>query len=268
MASWNGLMAKAKRGEAEVTIIAPLRQGSQGSSGAFLALGDDGRRYWVKSINNAQSDRVPITEQIVGRMGALISAATCEVRIAKIPEEIGGWEFRSGLTLGPGLAHASLDVENAILYGQLSHRDKDDNARRHLSVMALYDWCWGDDPQWIVALGDDHRYYSHDHGCYLPPGGLGWSIDELRKCANVPHELLPGDNSGISRSMVEELAGRLQRVTRDEIFNGLCAIPSEWPATDQELEAVGEFLEMRAAEVSERLLRRFGVFSSGTKVDP
>lgn len=51
-----------------VTAVLPLRASMVGLSGAFLVLGDD-ERYWCKPLNNFDHPRVPVTEQIVARLG-------------------------------------------------------------------------------------------------------------------------------------------------------------------------------------------------------
>jgi hypothetical protein len=57
----------------------PLRASPAGASGSFLVVGEDGRRYWCKSLNNFQGPRVAVTEQIVGRLAGLIGAPACEL---------------------------------------------------------------------------------------------------------------------------------------------------------------------------------------------
>jgi hypothetical protein len=82
---WVSLLEGWRRGDAERSVIAPLLKSSVGGSGAFLGHADDQRRCWIKPQNNGQGTRVPITEQIVGRVGALIGAATGEVVLLPYP---------------------------------------------------------------------------------------------------------------------------------------------------------------------------------------
>jgi hypothetical protein len=67
-----------------VAAVMPLRPSTAGGSGSFLVLADDGRRYWCKSLNNFQGPRIPITEQIVGRLAALIGAPVCELQLVNL----------------------------------------------------------------------------------------------------------------------------------------------------------------------------------------
>jgi hypothetical protein len=70
------------------TAILPLQQSKSGGSGSFLVRVDDGRRYWCKCLDNPQSPRVPINEQIVGRLGSYLGVAVCEVSLIRIPPEL------------------------------------------------------------------------------------------------------------------------------------------------------------------------------------
>lgn len=253
---WNGLLAGKRTATPEVSLKATLQQSSAGGSGAFLGLGDDGQRYWIKPLNNAQGERVPITEQIVGRAGRLIGAPTCEVRTIVISEEFAGWEFRSGRRLESGIAHASLNVDDAVLTRALDRRLDDDNSRRYAFVFALYDWCWGGDVQGLFALRQENCFFSHDHGWYLPPEGPAWNVAELDAHVEDAHEL-SADQGGISGSSIDEVAAALEAVQRDAILQALARVPSIWPVADDELECVGFFLEKRATAVAQRIRQRF-----------
>ena len=257
-ADWNGLLTGQRPTSAEVRLKAPLQQSSAGGSGAFLGLADDRRRYWIKPLNNAQGQRVPITEQIVSRVGKLIGAPTCEARTIAVGQELAGWEFRPQRRLEPGIAHASLHVEDAVFVSALDRRVDDDNPRRHAFLFALYDWCWGGDVQGLLAVREENRFYSHDHGWYLPLEGPTWTVADLESQADVPHEL-PGKIDGISSGAAEEVAKALEGARMDRLQEALAAIPAIWPVSDDELECVGFFLEKRAPAVAQRIRKRFMV---------
>lgn len=73
-----------------MTAVAALRQCNAGGSGSFLLLAEDGHRYWCKAINNFQSQRVPVNEQIVARLGHLIGAPVCDPQLVRIPGDSRG----------------------------------------------------------------------------------------------------------------------------------------------------------------------------------
>ena len=255
--AWRGAIAGRRPESADVRLVAPLRESASGGSGAFLSLADDGRHYWIKPLNNHQGPRVPITEQIVGRVGELIGAPSCEVRTVAIPPEAAGWQFRADRALEDGIAHGSVEVEDAVETRSLEYRSHDDNRHRHCAFSALFDWCWGGDAQWLRVPSDDHRYYSHDHGWYLPPEGPTWSSADLEQFADVPREF-ESVNEGFDLVTPVVVAERLDNVTHSQLADALASIPWIWPVSDEELEAVGYFLARRAPQVATRLRQRFG----------
>ena len=168
---WAGALSGRRNSQADLVLVAPLQPSTAGGSGAFQVKASDGNRYWVKVLNNGQGSRVPITEQIVGRAGVLLGAPCCAVKTIEIPSGLPSWEFRPGLHLEPGIGHASFAIDPVIEVRSMANRSHDENEKRHAYVHALYDWCWGGDHQWLVAISDENRYHSHDHGWYLPPTG-------------------------------------------------------------------------------------------------
>lgn len=258
---WTGLLAGRRDDEHDVVLSFPELSILPDSAGSMpiYCVGKDGGRYWVKLRENPQGDRVPITEQIIGRIGALVGLPSCGVRRMYVSSDHAGVIVPGGRQLKVGIEHASLDVRGGALFrGDRVDRARDDNARRVVGWFALFDWGWGDDVQGLWDPQDDHRFFSHDHGFYLPPGGSSWSIDELRRSVDVAHEA-PLDTNGCDPFAVAEVAQNLLDVTRSQLVEVLSFVPREWNVTDQELEAVGYFFERRAPAVANRLRARFGV---------
>jgi hypothetical protein len=254
-AAWAGLVGN-RPWRSRLVLTFPMQQSKAGGSGSFLGKASDGNEYWIKPLNNTQGVRVPILEQIVGNAGSLIGDTCCSVIVVYIPKALQGWEFRPGRQIERGFAHASLALANATeVGGPPTERDRDDNAVRHVGYFALFDWCWGGDPQGLVAIDRDRAFYSHDHGVFLPPEGFDFTIPELLAKASIPHEF--GVNPiGLDPLEVNRVATRLESLTRTEILDVVRHIPRSWPVTNQELEHVGAFLECRAPRVAERLRAR------------
>ena len=230
----------------------PLRESTVGGSGSFLLLADDGRRYWCKSLNNFQGPRVPITEQIVGRLAALIGAPACEVALVNL-DAIAGWEFRpgSGRLVEPGWGHGSVAVDPAVETRSLDHRTDDDNRRRHCGIYALCDWLAGSDVQWLYGVSEDYAYYSHDHGYYLT-GTPDWTMATLTAVRDASHALsIPSDQ--LDQDELRRLADALDGLARQEIDGELSKLPLDWPVGDDELTAVAEFVDYRRGPVAARL---------------
>lgn len=226
---------------------------SRGGSLPFKGLATDGEIYWIKMRSNWQSDRVPATEQIISGAGQLIGAPVCESVLLEIPKDFEGERLDNGTVLHSGVVHASRDVGVCAFkkWHEPEFRLQDDNRRRHGGYFALYDWCWGDDMQWLYDLNDDRKTYSHDHGHFLP-GAPDWTERTLADSVDVPHEL-QADGAGLDDTELLAIAARLDSLTQTQLAEVLARIPLEWPVSDQELEFVGAFLDHRRSPVAIRL---------------
>lgn len=229
----------------------PLRPSSAGGSGSFLVLGDDGRRYWCKSLNNFQGPRISVTEQIVGRLATLIGAPVCEVALVEL-DAIVGWEFRpgSGRFVETGWAHGSVALDPAIETRSLDHRTDDDNRRRHGGIYAMCDWLAGSDVQWLYGVDEHNAYYSHDHGYYLT--GPDWTQTSLAAGRDAAYTIsIPPDQ--LDDAELTRLADALDGLTRQDIEGELSKLPGNWPVDDSELDAVADFVDHRRGPVAARL---------------
>ncbi|MDE2107032.1 MAG: hypothetical protein KGL39_58030, partial [Patescibacteria group bacterium] len=158
----------------------------------------------------------------------------------------------------PGIGHASLAVEPSLETHSLGHRMEDENIKRHAFLYALYDWCWGGDPQWLVAIGNEFSYHSHDHGWYFPPVGPNWTKEELLEKVEVPNIYHAENWNGIPKEIIQDVIDRLLGVDQATLKGAISTIPADWPVTDQELEHLGFFLEYRARQVASRIRQRVG----------
>jgi len=253
--SWKGLLTGKRRADVPLHVEAVLESQSESRGGSlpFKALASDDRIYWIKMVNTKQGGRVPATEQIVSKCGRLISAPVCETSLIAIPDLLNGDKLDNGTVLQSGIAHASLDVANCTFdkYHEPQYRLKDDNRMRHAGYYALYDWCWGEDMQWLYDVTADWQTYSHDHGHFLP-GGPDWSVANLKEKVDIAHEIDP-EAANLDDNELARIADRLDSIARSELVQVMAGIPDIWPVEDHELEAVGWFLENRCSQVADRL---------------
>lgn len=249
--AWRGIVQPCSVDEVTLVIEMVLGPSERGGSGSFPARGSDGERWYVKPQNNHQGGRVITTEYIVSAAGRLIGAPVCEVQPVVIPPELAGHRFPSGLTLEQGVASASRAIGDAVEDRGLLHRDRDDNRRRHAGVFALYDWCWGGDPQWLYVEPQDGKLFSHDHGWYLPPEGPEWTEDALTAHVDIDRPL-GHDTAGLDADELLRLADALDALGRDELVAALSGVPESWPGAE-DLESVGFFLERRAPHAACRM---------------
>jgi hypothetical protein len=257
--TWQGTLGDRNELAQMPCITTIIERNDRTGSGAFKATDASGGRWWVKPLNNPQGAKVPIAELIVGLVGALISAPVCEFRVVEIPEELRGEEYRAGHKLEPGYASASRDLGGCLEHRGFFNRDKDDNSSRLAGVFAIFDWCWGDDDQWLYVPTADYRVYSHDHGSYLAGD---WTVPELLSRVDRPHPQ-PRSAEGLSAEALMQYAMQLRSVSREEIAGILRSVPSEWPVTSTELEAVGWFLERRTGPVASRLVQLAATTAEG-----
>ncbi|WP_417732333.1 hypothetical protein [Rosistilla oblonga] len=257
---WSGLIDSERSAVTALTMEAILesQSDSRGGSLPFKALGSDGNVYWIKMVDNRQSARVPVTEQVIAGAGRMIDAPLCKTKLIAIPSDFDGDVLDNGTVLRAGTAHGSLELPNCLFekWYEPQHRLRDDNRRRHAGYFALYDWCWGDDMQWLYDLTDDWKTYSHDHGHFLP-GSPTWTIESMLESVAVPHPV--GTSGGnLDDNELERIAVTLERDLRSDLIAVLSSIPSEWPVSRQELEAIGWFLEYRSVSVAARLRQLVG----------
>ena len=252
---WVGLLRGQRRsGLQRATYLKSVEErASDGGSGAFLAKDASGLKWWVKPLNNKHGALTVVTEFIVGSVGALIDAPVCQSRIMMITSDLVGWEFVSNRRLIAGLAHGSLSIGTKTrAIRNLMHRDLDDNAVRHVGVIALYDWCYGNDFQWLYDPTDDKKVYSHDHGWYLGSKRGKWTESTLRTKVDMWRRLRVS-RAGLDPIEIDRIATALSGLTRQDLVDVLCKVPKEWPVTDSALECVGWFLESRASQAAQRL---------------
>jgi hypothetical protein len=256
LADWSGLVAGRDDSFGKLIAVAPAALQQQTFSGPFRVTASDGQDYFVKSLDTcpAGHEASLAVEQIVSQAGRLIGAPVCDTSLIRIPSALAGWEPWPGKPLTEGLAHASLAVEHADFQRPpLNMRRHDNNPRRHVGVYALCDWCFSHDEQWLYDLDQDHAIYSHDHGLWLPPAGQGgFQIDALKAERDTPHAWRDPPND-LSPAATEEFADALEAVDRPSLVSVMCSIPASWPVTNEELEAVGWFLEYRTQAVADRV---------------
>jgi hypothetical protein len=251
---WDDVIKRRGRLEPSLSLVMPLQRAAQGAARAFLGRASDDRRYWIKVPGPDVGTRMLTAEQVVGRLGTLLGSATCTVETVLVPAGLN-YEYRPGRVLPECVAHASLRVDGVAETRSLNRPNDDDNAVRYTSFAALYDLAWGDDVQGLEVLSDDGRFYSHDHGWYLPPGRGNWTGKIVEDFVDVPHalggvRLDPGEASRVAK--------RLEAITRDQLASVLAGVPAAWGITDHELESIGYFLERRAPQVASRLLSAAG----------
>lgn len=243
-------MSPASLAPRRVRLVAPLRSSLSGTA-AFLALASDGRQYWVKAPNNPQGARTLIAERVVYGLGEMMNAPVPQSALIEIPPEMR-WEMAPGYNLHGGIGHASLNVETAIVHdewGTFSHDDH--NRERQAAILALWDLCLGEDPQWLHQVDADMSIYTFDHGLWFG-GGADWALEDLQRVGVRPWD---GDlDAGVaSSSGLHASAARLDGLTLEDIRSVTATVPVEWNTTEAEMSELAAVLYVRAEGVAARL---------------
>lgn len=257
---WDGLVRSRNDEPRGISVVAFSPAAPMPTySSPFRVVGSDRRDYFVKALDNqpAGAEATLAAELVVAAAGRLIGAPVIRTVVIEIPAALAGYEPRPGTPVRAGLAHASEALERADEKGRprLVARSQDDNARRHAGIYALFDWCLGADQQWLYDLDDDDRTYSHDHGLYLPPAW--WAGGTPLEAMVDAVQPLPDPTAGLLPGAVEEVADRLDAVTRPDLAAILNQVPSSWPVADDVLDTLGWFLERRAPAVASRMRTLF-----------
>lgn len=251
--AWRGRVKDPREPTQVVIADTILGTSPKGGSGSFPVRDEQGQVWFVKPLNNRQGGRVIVSEQIVAGAGRLIGAPVCETTVVELTDDLAGFEFVSGLFVEPGLAHGSASVSSVVeASGAPDHRYRDDNRRRHAGLFALYDWCYGSDEQWLYRETADREIHSHDHGHYFP-GSTAWTTNELTNHVDDPHMPTGWSSDGLDSAELLRIANHLDEIGPAELLPVLQAIPESWPASNDDLDAIGYFLELRARPVAERL---------------
>lgn len=254
---WTGsVRGRGDDAPGRVTMVRPLTQARRSWSRPFEAEADDGRRYFVKSLDTCpRNARASVAvEYLVARVGALIRAPIPETRLLRVPEGFAGWSPFPGRALTCGFAHAIVALPDCADIREYPAEADAENLRRLVAVHALYDWCWGRDPQWVYSGHEQPRLYTVDHGLYLEHfRRVGSRGSTFVPDANRAHELRRPESVELPGAAVEEVSSLLRAVSRTQLVEILNSVPASWPVGDTTLENLGWFLEHRAPQVAHRL---------------
>lgn len=206
-----------------LTVEVPLAQSVVGGSGAFLAAASDGRRYWVKPVNNLQAGRVVGSSARERRASRAWRAGRSS---SQMSSRSGRWPVATAMTTPCATRGSSRCTTGA--------------------GAATTSGC--------NEVTADRRLHSHDHGWYLPETGPDWTEEALRRRMDEPH-VPQYPSQGLDAGEVARLAAALDDVSSADLRAVLQTVPAAWPVTGRELAALGSFIQRRAAAVAQRLRR-------------
>lgn len=233
-----------------MSLVAPLAKSASGAN-AFLGLGDDGQSYWVKVPGNPQGDTILSAEQIVSSVAQLIGAPARQTSLIEVPQDLAGWEYGQFHKLRSGIAHASLLLPAAEESDELVYSKRDGNPKRVPAFFALWDWCMGEDEQWLFDQANDMSIWTFDHGWWLG-GGPGWDAASLEGLVDSDWRWR-GGFTGCDPVSFDAVAARLEALSPTEILRAVSHVPEAWGVHDNALESVAWVLYRRREPVAKRL---------------
>lgn len=226
-------------------ISAALAPGPVGAGGSrpFLVIGSNGLRYWCKPPTNGQNRLVPVAERVAGQIGNRLGVAVCDVELVDL-SLIAGTRLADGREVPNEIAHGSREVEKTLEQRHASHMDDDDNASRFAGFLVLCNLLGGTDHQWLTVQAEDNAYYSHDHGHYF--GGPDWTPENLRTRRNADLVDIPNvARNQIDPAALSNILGELENLEDQSIVEIIAGVPGEWPISDEELDALANYVACR-----------------------
>ncbi len=218
---------------------------------AFRGLSASGKTYWIKVPNNPQGSRVLATEQIVTAVGGLIDAPVRETALIEISSDWDGWPITDGFSLRKCVAHASLELSGSEESRDQAYIRNDDNARRWARWIALWDWCFGSDEQWLYEHEADKSMWSFDHNMWFLDSG-NWGAEQCNG-GTTGEWLWRGEWKGIDSDEILRVADLISKIARSQIQAACYSIPAEWGVPLNDLDALTEMLLQRRVGVADRL---------------
>lgn len=252
---WRGAsLSGAVRGQATATVQGIIRVADTGCK-PLLMPASDGFVYWVKPQHNPHGQLSLLTERVVAAVAQFLGAPIANSTLVTIPETMHGTSYSSNAEfLYAGTAHASRVIKGELHEErELRYVPKDGNRYRAPAFIALWEWCFGDDGQWIYNLEDDFQMWTFDHGTWI--GGQGqWGIDDLAGSERLSSGW-PGSVKGMDAGTFLGLADKIETCSVADVLEFVSTVPIDWGFTDEELIKVAKWLHARRRHVAQNLKR-------------
>lgn len=244
----NASLATYQRPSASLTASSILRHVNTGCTPLLMSTQKADELYWVKPQYNPHGQTSLLAEQVVAAVGRYLGAPIPSTALIEIPSVFASYRFPDGNFLMTGIAHASKHVESECVEDtELLYVPKDGNRYRAPKFIALWEWCFGEDPQWLYAQADDYQLWTFDHGLWLGGGGE-WEISDLQATVDIPSGW-PGSVKGMDSTTFMGLADAINACTVSDLLSFVSAVPIDWGFSDAELIEVARWLDRRRASV-------------------
>lgn len=162
------------------------------------------------------------------------------------------------------IAHGSPLIELAgAREDELAHVQRDGNARRIPSLLLLWDWAMGGDPQWLYDEEAHGAIWSFDHGFWLDAGENQWTEGSLATVSTARWTYEERVPTQLDREAFLEAAERLEGVQASDLVSVLSRVPRAWMPDHALLEGLGWCLYTRIPGVAARAREQASKASRG-----
>ncbi|OMH30667.1 hypothetical protein BGP79_11960 [Tersicoccus sp. Bi-70] len=251
---WSGVLAGFSRPTADLDVWTVWQVAESGSQ-AFLADADDGNRYWVKHRDSPHGSYSLAVERIVAAVATVVDAPMRPIALVNVPEELWSVEPLKMLGIREGVAHASANLARNIEGEVLEHIPMDGNSGRAPRLMAMWDWFFGEDEQWLYALDEHNQVWSFDHGLWVIGGAERWDAGSLLHTVDLPSPL-DRPVRGMDPRAFLDVAQRIEQIDPVTLQHCVADVPVEWEIPNEDLEALGWWLYVRRRKVADRMRAR------------
>jgi hypothetical protein len=205
---------------------------------------DDEQDYVVKRNHLGKA---VITEQIAGRLGALMGAPVPVVTLVEVPAFLTSEPKVAPITAGihhgsQVIPHTSQDRE------EITDKDMEINFSRFASLALFYGWFGAADHQVVYRQWPPREVSSVDHGEFLPDGHL-WTIAGLSAVPPASPDGLIVRRCRLESEHLCAASDGLVAVSSRNIASAVAAVPENWGFPIEEQVAVAMYLARRREEL-------------------
>ncbi|WP_136090305.1 HipA family kinase [Auritidibacter ignavus] len=211
-------------------------------------LTDDGKAYWAKEPRNPHGNESLLAEVICHEVAKYLQLPVPQYALVELPRnlKIHSYESPDDLT-----CFGSELITGTVESRDLKHLSDDDNSVHAPRFIALWEWCDGNDEQFLYQTLSEHSLVSFDFGMWLGIEAQ-WSVSSYTS-KPPPHSRWPGSVKGMSTRSFIDAANLVGNLTQKQALQIVSAVPVEWGFTDRDLIEVARFLMDRATRVKASL---------------
>lgn len=250
---WPEDLDKYERPTARAYVM-HVREILETGSTPLHVISSDGHRYFVKAQHNPHHQSSLLAEVVVHGAAQYLGVPTPEYSFLDLPVNLAeSHTNHHGAPLHPGICFASREIDNVHQKDHLTYLTRDNNPDHGPGYVALWEWCMGEDSQFLYRLEDRHSLTAFDYGLWL---GMESYLDEdFYLHTPGPEYRWPENVRAMSARAFIQRADSLTALTQSNVLDIVSQVPVEWGFPDSLLIAIARWLYSRRRMVATSLLR-------------